>query len=312
MGDIKGLRSPHMSPVSRYQVRETLGHGGMGDVYAALDLNSDPPREVALKTIRDVNDTAAVELFKRECSVLMSFTHPNVIELYETGDFDDKGVVKPFFVMARLRGVTLDEIIKDSPQHLTVQRTIDIMYQVCRGLQAAHEHDLVHRDIKPSNIFVLEDDSIKVIDFGVAHLMSVETIGAKGTLYYMAPEQFEGKPATPATDVFSLGVVCFEALTRRRPFGGSTPDEIRAEILRTMPPPASHFNPAVSAALSQVIHAAMAKKPVHRFSSAREYGECLRKAVRNEPIERFEPDKLQLRLELDRQAPDEVDRIRRS
>src|SRR5262249_30514943 len=296
MGNIKGLCSPHMSPASRYQVRETIGHGGMGDVYAALDLKSDPPREVALKTIRDVNDTAAVELFKRECGILMSFTHPNVIELYETGDFDDRGVTKPFFVMARLRGVTLAQLIKDSPQHLTVQRTIEIICQVCRGLQAAHEHDLVHRDIKPSNIFVLEDDSVKVIDFGVAHLMSAETIGAKGTLYYMAPEQFEGKPVTPATDVFSLAVVCFEALTGRKPFGGTTPDEIRGEVLKHIPPPASQLNPAVNAALSQVVHAAMAKRPLYRFSSAREFGECLKKALRNEPIERFEPGKLQLRL----------------
>src|SRR5215467_11688220 len=224
---------------NRYQIGERLGGGGMGEVYSALDLDYDPPREVVIKTIRDASDPTSLELFKRECSVLMSFTHPNVIEIYDTGDSDDRGTSKPFFVMARLRGVTLAEIIKDSPQNLTVQRTIDIIYQVCRGLQAAHEKGLVHRDIKPSNIFVLEDDSVKVIDFGVAHLVSAETIGAKGTLYYMAPEQFEGRPITPATDIFSLGVVCFEALTRRRPFGGSTPDEIRAEILRTMPPPAS-------------------------------------------------------------------------
>ena len=269
----------------------------MGDVFAALDLKSDPPREVAIKTIRDASDAASLELFKRECSVLMSFTHPNVIELYDTGDSDEHGVSKPFFVMARLRGVTLAEIIKDSPQNLTVQRTVEIVCQVCRGLQAAHEKGLVHRDIKPSNIFVLEDDSVKVIDFGVAHLVSVESIGAKGTLYYMAPEQFEGKAVTAATDVFSLGVVCFEALTRRRPFGGGgRPDQIRAEIVGTTPPPVSSLNPAVSAALSQVIHAAMAKNPRHRFSSAREFGECLRKALRNEPIERFEPGRLQLRL----------------
>jgi serine/threonine protein kinase len=268
----------------------------MGDVYAALDLKSDPPREVAIKTIRDTSDATAVELFKRECSVLMSFTHPNVIELYETGDFDDRGGTKPFFVMARLRGVTLAELIKDSPQPLTVQRTIDIIQQVCRGLQAAHDKGLVHRDIKPSNIFVLQDDSVKVIDFGVAHLVSSETIGAKGTLYYMAPEQFEGKPVTPATDVFSLGAVCYEALTQRRPFNGSTQDEIRAEIMKGTPPAASTLNPAVNAALSQVIHAAMAKKPLHRFSSAREFGDCLRKALRNEPIDRFDTSKLQLRL----------------
>src|SRR5215813_12467875 len=111
------------SRTSRYQIREPLGRGGMGDVYAAIDLKSDPPREVALKTIRDATDPIAVELFKRECSVLMSFNHPNVIELYDTGDLDEGGVKKPFFVMAKLRGKTLAQLIEDSPQHLTVERT---------------------------------------------------------------------------------------------------------------------------------------------------------------------------------------------
>jgi serine/threonine protein kinase len=268
----------------------------MGEVYSALDLKSDPPREVAIKTIRDTSDPASLELFKRECNVLKSFTHPNVIEIYETGELDEGGNSKPFFVMARLRGVTLSQLIKDSPQNLNVQRTVDIMSQVCRGLQAAHEQGLIHRDIKPSNIFVLEDDSVKVIDFGVAHLVTIETVGPKGTLYYMAPEQFEGRPVTAATDVFSLGAVCFEALTGRRAFRGDTYEEIRAVIAHYTPPPVSSLNPAVNAALSQVIHAAMAKRPLNRFSSVREFGEHLKKAFRNEHIERFEPGKLQLRL----------------
>src|SRR5215469_5890908 len=281
---------------NRYQIGERLGGGGMGEVYSALDLDYDPPREVVIKTIRDASDPVTLELFKRECAVLMSFTHPNVIEIYATGDSGDRNEPKPFFVMAKLQGHTLAELIENSPQDLTVQRTIEIIAQVCRGLHAAHEKGLVHRDIKPSNIFVLQDDSVKVIDFGVAHLVSTETIGAKGTLYYMAPEQLVGKPVTAATDVFSLGVVCFEALTRRRPFAGANPNEIRAAIMKSCPPAVSSMNPAVSAALSQVIHAAMAKKPHNRFASAREFGECLKKALRNEPIERFEPGKLQLRL----------------
>src|SRR5215471_2203436 len=131
----------------RYQIRERLGGGGMGEVYAALDLNYDPPREVAIKTIKDASDPATLELFKRECAVLMSFTHPNVIEIYATGDSGDRSGSKPFFVMAKLQGHTLAELIENSPQDLTVQRTIDIIGQVCRGLQAAHEKGLVHRDI---------------------------------------------------------------------------------------------------------------------------------------------------------------------
>ena len=157
-------------PAGRYQIGERLGGGGIGEVYAALDLNYDPPREVAIKTIRDASDPLTLDLFKRECSVLMSFTHPNVIEIYATGDSGARSGSKPFFVMAKLQGHTLAELIEGSPQDLTVQRTIDIIVQVCRGLQAAHDKGLVHRDIKPSNIFVLQDDSVKVIDFGVAHL----------------------------------------------------------------------------------------------------------------------------------------------
>src|SRR5215475_940190 len=281
---------------NRYQIGERLGGGGMGEVYSALDLDYDPPREVVIKTIRDASDPVTLDLFKRECAVLMSFTHPNVIEIYATGDSGDRNGPRPFFVMAKVQVHTLAELIENSLQDLTVQRTIEIIVQVCRGLQAAHEKGLVHRDIKPSNIFVLQDDSVKVIDFGVAHLASTETIGAKGTLYYMAPEQFEGKPVTAATDVFSLGVVCFEALTRRRPFAGANPNEIRAAIMKSCPPAVSSMNPAVSATLSQVIHASMAKKPHNRFASAREFGECLKKALRNEPIDRFEPGRLQLRL----------------
>ena len=107
----------------------------------------------------------------------MSFTHPNVIEIYATGDSGDRSGSKPFFVMAKLQGHTLAELIEGSPQDLTVQRTIDIIVQVCRGLQAAHDKGLVHRDIKPSNIFVLQDNSVKVIDFGVAHLRKPDKRG---------------------------------------------------------------------------------------------------------------------------------------
>src|SRR5215471_5607605 len=138
---------------NRYQIGERLGGGGMGEVYSALDLDYDPPREVAIKTIRDTSDPVALDLFKRECAILMSFTHPNVIELYATGDSGDRGELRPFVVMATPRGRTLGDLIEPSRQDFTVQRTIDIIVQVCRGLQAAHEKGLGQRDIKPSNIF---------------------------------------------------------------------------------------------------------------------------------------------------------------
>src|SRR5215472_10658691 len=104
---------------NRYQIGERLGGGGMGEVYSTLDLNYDPPREVAIKTIRDSSDPVTLELFKRECAVLMSFTHPNVIELYATSDSSNRNASKPFFVMAKLQSHTLAELIENSPQNLT-------------------------------------------------------------------------------------------------------------------------------------------------------------------------------------------------
>jgi serine/threonine-protein kinase len=138
---------------------------------------------------------------------------------------------------------------------LTVERAVDIIPQTCRGLHAAHEKGLIHRDIKPNNIIVLEDDSVKIIDFGMAHVAdSRSRTGLKGTLLYMAPEQVEMKPPSPLSDIFSLGVVAFETLTRRRPFEGATDRDIARSIVHHIPPPASDFNPMVSPSVARVIH----------------------------------------------------------
>jgi serine/threonine-protein kinase len=280
----------------RYERKQVLGEGGMGVVYLAWD--QDLRREVALKTLRDARDPAALELFRKECAVLASLNHPNIVDIYDIGEMDEGRSRVPYFVMPLLPGVTLDRLIKDEPQRLTVERVVEIISQACRGLQAAHERGLVHRDLKPSNVFVLSDDSVKIIDFGVAHLVDHQTsIGVKGTLYYMAPEQIEMKPPTPACDIFALGVVAFEALTRRRPFTGSTRDEVIKAILKSIPPPASELNPAVSQAVSQIVHAAMAKQPFQRFPNVREFGESLTKALHGQPIDRFDAARIQPRLE---------------
>ena len=122
-------------------------------------------------------------------------SHPNIVEIFDIGEFEENGQQKPYFVMPLLPGTTLDNLIRNASHRLTAQRTVEIMSQACRGLQAAHERGLVHRDLKPSNIFVMEDDSVKIIDFGVAHMTNTHTtVGLKGTLLYMSPEQIEGKP----------------------------------------------------------------------------------------------------------------------
>ena len=280
----------------RYEVRQILGQGGMGLVYRAYD--TVVRREVALKTILDIPDPASLQLFYKECDVLASMSHPNIVEIFDIGEFEEDGKKKPYFVMPLLPGVTLDHFIRKSSHHLTVERTVEIICQTCRGLQAAHERGLVHRDLKPSNIFVMEDDSVKIIDFGVAHMADANTTRAqKGTLLYMSPEQIQLKPLSAASDIFSLSVVCYEALTGRHPFQRARADEVVEAILNQNPPPASEVNSAISQAISRVVHKGMAKQAWHRFTTARELGDTLAKAMRNEPIEFFDPERTRPRLQ---------------
>jgi serine/threonine-protein kinase len=290
----------------RYEVKQILGQGGMGLVYKAYD--PVVRREVAVKTILDIPDPASLQLFYKECDVLASMSHPNIVEIFDIGEFEEDGKKKPYFVMPLLPGTTLDYFIRKASHRLTVERTVDIMSQACRGLQAAHERGLIHRDLKPSNIFVMEDDSVKIIDFGVAHMADAHTTRAqKGTLLYMSPEQIELKALSPSSDVFSLGVVCYEAMAGRNPFQRARADEVVDAILHQIPPLAAELNATVSQPVSRVLHKAMAKQSWHRFASARDFGDTLNKALRNEPIEFFDPERTRPRLQRATKALEEGD-----
>ena len=290
-----------MKAKSRYEIKDVIARGGMGVVYRAQDKMMN--RLVALKTIHDLSDPKAIRMFQREWQDLASLTHPNIVEVFDVGELEMDGETRPYLVMPLLPGTTLDELIKTGSQRLTVERSIDIITQTSRGLQAAHDRGIVHRDLKPSNIFVMPDDAVKIIDFGVAgRLDKTKTLGRKGTLLYMSPEQIENKPVSAVSDVFALAVVCYETLTRRRPFERGTEEEIVEAILRSTPPPVSEINPAVNMMLSQVIHKSMAKQPWHRFASAKEFADMLQKALRNEPIESLNPAKIQARLQRSRDA----------
>jgi len=283
----------------RYQITAKLGEGGMGVVFRAYD-PAPMDREVAVKTLHEFTDPFALELFYKECGALKSISHPNIVEIFDIGEFDDSGHKKPFFVMPLLQGQTLDELIHKASHRLTVERVVEILSQTCRGLQAAHDRGLIHRDLKPSNIFVMADDSVKIIDFGVAHTTDANTRSAgfeKGTLLYMSPEQLQHKPVSIQSDIYSLGLTAYEALTRRQPFRVAAYDTAVQAILTQIPPPASELNPAVNQMISRVVHKAMAKQPWNRYDSAREFGETLQKAVRNEPIALFDPSRTQPRIQ---------------
>jgi len=279
----------------RYELKEALGKGGMGVVYRAYDgvLKCD----VALKTLREAPEPAEFQLFHRECEVLVALNHPNIVQILDIGEFEEEGQPKPYFVMPLLPGMTLDKLIRTAGAEINVQRRVEILTQVCRGLHAAHERGLIHRDIKPGNVFVMPDFSAEIIDFGIAHMLSAGTTGQKGTLFYMAPELIEGKPPTPLSDIFALGAMAYELFTRRRPFERPTEREVIEAILHESPPPASDLDPSINQALSRVLHKSLAKQPWHRFSTARDFANCLEKAYRGEPIEYFDSARIRPRMQ---------------
>jgi len=301
------MASPALVIHGRYQLSgRPVGQGGMGLVYKAYDTVTK--RHVAVKTMRGSLSTAALELFSKEWTVLAQLSHPNIVDVLDTGEFEQDGETRPFFVMPFLPGSTLEQLMQNASPRLTLERVVGIAVQTCRGLQAAHERGLIHRDLKPSNIFVLDDDSVKIIDFGIVHLAGDESIkGLKGTLHYMSPEQIEMKACSAASDVFSLAVVCYEALTGRKPFARKNELETADAIKRHIPPPISDLNPLVSQLVSRVIHKALAKEPWHRFSTAREFGDNLQKALNGESTDRFDRSKIQPRIDRAKKAQAEGD-----
>lgn len=287
--------NPSVPGKSRYELREVLGRGGMGVVYRAYDTLMR--REVALKTLLDVESQAAKDLFYREWGTQAGITHPNIAEIYDIGEMAVEGELRPYFVMPLLSGCTLADLIRTSSERLTVERAANLIAQVARGLQAAHDRGLIHRDLKPSNVYVLEDDSVKIIDFGIAHVEAKTQTSIRGTLSYMAPELLQMKPATTASDIYALGVVAYETLTGRRPFQGGSDAELTHAILNEMPPNAADLNHAIPLNLARAVHKALAKQPWHRFATAREFGETVLKACRGEALALFDPAKIQPRIE---------------
>lgn len=278
----------------RYELQHKLGEGGMGVVWQGLDTKTGG--QVAIKIMKDGSDPAAVELFAKEWRALAELCHPNIVDVRDVDVLQDHRERKPFFVMPLLRGATLAEFIADASTRLTVGRVVEIITQVCRGLQAAHQMGLIHRDLKPSNIFVMSDDTAKIIDFGVVYLSGSHSVtGQKGTFQYMSPEQVQMKEITPASDIFALGVILYEALTGRKPFACATAEETMRAVLKQIPPPVSEINGSIPQPIGRVVHKCLAKQPMHRFSSARDLAEALGKALRNEPI--FDAAKLQPRIE---------------
>ena len=263
--------------LGRYKIIRALGRGGMGMVYKGVDPMLDRP--VALKTIRLDFALSAAEIGQlkerliQEAKAAGKLSHPNIVTVYDVGE--QEGL--HYIAMEYLSGYTLEEFIKKKGE-LNYRIAAKIIMRTCEALGYAHSHGIVHRDIKPSNIMLLEDFHVKVMDFGIARLDATsltQSQVALGTPHYISPEQLEGKTADRRSDIFSLGVVVYELLTRQKPFRGENISTLMYRILNYDPPLPSTLNDKTPPVFDHIVAKAMAKKPEERFQDAEEIAKVL-------------------------------------
>ena len=266
----------------RYRVVRKLGTGGMANVYLAED--QELGRSVAIKMLdeRHSQDEQFVERFRREAKNAAGLSHPNIVSIYDRGQAEGTY----YIAMEYLEGRTLKELlIARGPTPLAV--AIDYARQILSALGFAHRHGIVHRDIKPHNVVVAPDGRLKVTDFGIARSgtsQMTETGSIIGTAQYLSPEQAKGAPVTPASDIYSVGIVLYEMLTGLVPFTGDTPLEIAMKHLSTTPLPPSEARPDVPHELDSIVLRALAKDPEDRYQSADEMDADLARASRGQAV----------------------------
>ncbi len=261
--------------IDQYRITERLGGGGMGDVYRATDLELD--REVAIKCVRaDLADIGDVSRrFRAEARTLARLSHPNIATVFRFFSED----AQLFLVMEFIAGTHFGSMLRKGGP-MAPGQAASLMGQALDGLAYAHRQKVVHRDIKPGNLMVAAEGTVKVLDFGIAHVLDstrmTRTGGIVGTPAYMAPEQALGQPVDHRTDLYSLGIVLYEMLTGTLPFEANSDFELMRAHVEVSPRPLSELSPAVPKPLQQTISRALAKDTGERFQSAEEFAEALR------------------------------------
>jgi beta-lactam-binding protein with PASTA domain/predicted Ser/Thr protein kinase len=252
----------------RYRIISRVGSGGMADVYCAEDTQLG--RNVAVKLLhrRFAEDREFVERFRREASSAAGLQHPNVVAVYDRGEWDGTS----YIAMEYLDGRTLKRVI-DEEAPLQSVRAIDLVLQILRAARFAHKRGVIHRDLKPHNVIVDAEDRAKVTDFGIARAGAsdmTQTGSIMGTAQYLSPEQAQGLPVTPQSDLYSIGIVLYEMLTGRLPFDGESAVTIALKQVNEPPVPPSRFNAAITPELEGIVLRALAKDPAERFADADE------------------------------------------
>ncbi len=253
----------------RYIIVRSLGQGGMADVYLAMDTVLD--REVALKILRGdlANDPVALLRFQREANAASAINHPNIVEIYDVGAWDNK----QFIVMEYVRGKTLKQLIAHRGA-LDQKEAVAIMKQLVEATSIAHSCNIIHRDIKPQNVLVKDDGTIKITDFGIAlaqdAIQLTQTDSVMGSVHYLAPEVARGETATIKSDIYALGVVMYELLTSEVPFRAETAVQVAMQHMQKDLPSIKESNATIYQSVENVVLKATAKNKNQRYNSAQE------------------------------------------
>jgi len=270
----------------RYEIIEKIGQGAMGYVFKARDpvLN----RIIALKTLRTdtkISPEKKIQYYKRfirEAKIAANLSHPGIVIVYDVGKED--GV--PFIAMEYLQGETLEQKIRK--KEITGEKLKNYLLQLLDALDYAHERGIVHRDIKPSNIIILDNDRVKITDFGIAHIEDsdlTKTGNLIGSPNYMSPEQVRGEKVDPRSDLFSVGVTIYYILTGVKPFAGKTLPATIRNILDKEPPPPSQLNPDIDNEWDWLVMKLLEKNREDRFQSAKEVMEFIRNMGKEEKVD---------------------------
>jgi eukaryotic-like serine/threonine-protein kinase len=248
----------------RYQLKKKIGSGGMADVWLASDVELD--RNVAVKILHDrfAQDKEFVQRFQREAQSAAGLQHPNVVGIFDRGAFRDTY----FIAMEYVDGPSMKELVKGG---MGTKDAIDFTRQILNAARFAHRKGIVHRDLKPQNVLIDPEGRVRVADFGIARGENSDITGTgsvMGTAQYLSPEQAQGKPTTPRSDIYSIGVILYEALTGRVPFEGDSAVAVALKQVSEAPRRPSAINPEIPPALDAVVMRALAKDPEARFKDA--------------------------------------------
>ncbi len=268
---------------SRYKIIERVGIGGMAEVYKAQDEVLGRIDAIKVLLPQYASDQTFAARFRQEAQAAANLSSPYIVNIYDWGSEGETY----YIVMEFVKGVDLKTAIANRGA-IDQRKVAQIGVQICSGLAVAHENDVIHRDIKPQNIMIQPDGNIKIMDFGVARAGNstmTQTGSVLGTANYVSPEQAQGKTPTAASDIYSLGILMYEAVTGRLPFEGPDAISVALKQVNELPVPPSTYNPSIDPSFEAIILKALEKDPLNRFTSADEMKATLNSYLNGTPID---------------------------